>query len=249
MTDLGRAVLGLIAHEGSALLPSLTREELRALGDQPMLTDVEDERWWAELSEDARGPVVECAQRGLVARGLLVATDDADPDAGPDRSRLAVAESVQVVLRARHEPAWLIVLGEPTQQPDRPGVQVAVSGIDLRAHRTSAALLSVRLVGIYTHRLAAPAIAVDAMVDWLMRPAPGPDPVGRTVQVILPAAQPGGVAGDVRAIVLSGRAECHLADVVPGDRPGEPRPVDRAALRHWLIDAVGSLAGVLRDAS
>lgn len=82
--DMERAVVELLADSGDVGLPALTREEFRALGDEPVLADAEDERWWSELDEPARRLVAETAQRGLLVRGLLVASEIGDP--APDGS-------------------------------------------------------------------------------------------------------------------------------------------------------------------
>lgn len=241
MSDLSQAVLDLLGAAGDARLPSLTRDELFALGDEPALAHGEDERWWAALDTPSRSLVAETAQRGLIARNLVVATEGDPP--------LVVADSVQVVLRARHSPAWLVVLGEPGADEGVPAVQVALLGIDLAAHETSAVLIQTRLVGIWAHRLTRPDVAVDAAVSWLLRPPlPGQDVVGRTVEVLLPAAAPGSGTTDVRAVVMTNGAEAVLAgfgsDAGPEEpaEPPEPRPLDAGGLRRWLVNAVGSLA-------
>jgi hypothetical protein len=237
MSDLHQAVLDLLGSAGDAKLPSLTRDELFALGDRPALGHAEDDLWWAELDSEARDLVAETAQRGLIARNLIVAGESDPP--------LAVADPVQIVLRTRNAPAWLLVLGEPGADSTLPAVQVALLGIDLAAHRTSAVLIATRIVGIWAHRLTVPAIAMDAAVSWLLRPPPaGKKTVGRTIEALLPASAPGAGTTDSRAIVMTSGRQTVLSRI-GRDGPGISRLVSRADLRGWIIDAIGSLAGAV----
>lgn len=237
--DLGEAVLRLLGESGDARLASLTREELVSLGDSPVLADAGDEEWWARLEPAVRQGVLQTAQRGLVARNLLLA----------DPPGLRVADEVQVVLRARHEPSWLLVLGEPRQdgQEHGPGVQVALLGIDLAAHRTSAVLVTTRLEGVYAHRLTTPAVALDAAAEWLVRPLQeGRALVGRTIEAILPAdpdpaPDQAGRARTRRAIVMGDGTGWVLSWRGPDGVPGAADPVDVAGLRAALVDAVAGL--------
>ena len=235
MGDPGQVILDLLAGDGDAALPSLTREDLRALGDQPMLAHAGDEQWWSSLDQRSRELVAETAQRGLIARNLIVASDGDPP--------LLVADPVQVAFRARHEPAWLLVLGEPGSEEAAAPVQIVVSGIDLREHDTSAVLISARIEGIYALRLAHPAIAVDAVVDWLLRPPPADAPtVGRTVELMLPTDRVGDRVADVRAIVMGTGTQWVLSQLGANGEPGEPEAIDATGLRGWLVDSISSLA-------
>lgn len=235
--DLAAAVLAILAERGDAQLPALTREELRALGDQPVLGHGGDDAWWSGLDKPVRQLVVETAQRGLIARNLIVGSDGDPP--------LRVADAVQVVLRARHEPAWIVVVAEPSPDSTVPATQVALYGIDLAEHDTAAVLIAARIEGIYAHRLARPAVAIDAAVGWLLAPpAEGTPTVGRTVEVLLPAdAERRDAVDQVRAIVLGTGADWQLSVLDATGDPGDPQPIDAAGLRPWLIDAITSLAG------
>lgn len=234
--DLSTAVLALLGEHGDASLPSLTREELRALGDRPVLGHGGDDAWWDGLDEPARRLVVETAQRGLIARELIQAAEGEPP--------LRVSDVVQVVLRARHEPAWIVVVGEPSEDPSVPAAQVALYGIDLAAQETAAVLIAARIEGIYAHRLTSPARAMDAAVEWLLAPpATDTSTVGRTVEALLPRdPQVRNTIADVRAIVLGTGREWRLAQLDDAGRAGEPEPVDAAELRAWLLRSIGSLA-------
>lgn len=237
MSDLAQVVVDLLAVDGDVLLPSLTREELHTLGDQPVLAHAGDEQWWSSLGQASRELVADTAQRGLIARNLIVGSDGDPP--------LVVADPVQVVLRARHEPAWLLVLGEPGSGEPATPVQFAVCGIDLREHQTSAVLISTRIEGIYAHRLTRPAIAVDAIVSWLLRPpADGAVTTGRTVELMLPADGARGrePSSDVRAILVGTGTQWVLSRLGPEGEPGEPMPIDASGLRAWIVDSIASLA-------
>jgi hypothetical protein len=235
--ELSAAVLALLGERGDAQLPALTREELHALGDQPVLGHGGDDAWWAALDGSAREMVVETAQRGLIARNLIVGSDGDPP--------LRVADTVQVVLRARHEPAWILVVAEPAPDSTVPATQVALYGIDLAEYDTAAVLISARIEGIYAHRLTRPAAAVDAAVEWLLAP-PADDAVtvGRTAEALLPVdPQRRNGTAQVRAIVLGTRADWRLSVLDPSGEPSEPEPIDAPALRRWLVDAIAGLAG------
>lgn len=96
-----------------------------------------------------------------------------------------------------------MVLGEPVTDEGNTGVQVALHGIDLAEHDTSAVLISSRIEGIYAHRLVRPAIAMDSVVDWLLRPpTEGAAMVGRTIEALLPVDPGRDAVTRTRAIVL-----------------------------------------------
>lgn len=223
--DTGRIVLDILAEPGDGTLPSLTREEMFALSDEPVLAHGGDRTWWDGLDDVGRELVQQTAQRGLVARNLLVAALDDDG--------LLVDGRVRAILRARAEPSWLVVLGEPANTD----VQIVASGIDLHADETTASLVSARLAGIYLNRLVAPASAVDILADWLTRGAQQDDEAtGRTIEILAPR-RPGAVgpATSVRAIVLGDGASWVLSEVnAQTGEPGDPRPTSGAELREWL---------------
>jgi len=231
MADPSTTVRRLLDSADDVTLPTLTREELTSLGDAPVLAHRGDTQWWDDLAADARQLVVQTAQRGLVARRLLTAR--------PGQDELFVADEVQVILRARHEPSWLLVLREPGEI-EQADVRVVVSGIDLHAHETAAALIEIRVDGIYGHRLAASLTAVDAVLGWLLRPpAAGDATVGRTVEALTPA-EVGTAVTHQRAILIGTGATWQRAFVDPAGTPAEPEPIDEAALRKWIAQLMGS---------
>lgn len=229
--DTARAVLDILAAPGDGTLPSLTREELFTLSDEPVLAHGADRQWWQSLSDDGRELVAQTAQRGLVARNLLTAAADVDG--------LSVDDRVCVILRARREPAWLVVMGEPADSD----VQIVANGIDLEPDVSAAALVSARLEGVYLNRLVAATDAVPILVDWLLRePRESSGRTGRTVEIVRPR-HPDAVeeVTATRAIVLgAGGAGWVIADVdADTSQPGEPRTADRPGLIDWLTAEIG----------
>lgn len=226
--DTSRTVLDILADPGDGTLPSLTREELFTLSDAPALAHAGDREWWHGLDATARELVAQTAQRGLVARNLLLAAEGGDG--------LVIDRRIRTILRARSEPSWLAVLGEPANTD----VQIVASGIDLRDAQTAAALVSARLEGIYLNRLVSPADALDTLADWLVRePQQDENPTGRTIELLAPR-RPGLVdqVTSTRAIVL-GNGHSWVLCEVELDQPGDPRPVDARALHEWLASLLG----------
>ena len=78
-------------------LPRLTREELAALGDRPILVDAEDRAWWDGLDDSRRAEITTTARHGLLAREL----------ARPDGDGLELDGRLKFILAVRSAPAWL----------------------------------------------------------------------------------------------------------------------------------------------
>jgi hypothetical protein len=177
--ELTEIVPRLLAATGDVALASLTREELLALGDQPVLAQTGDQQWWAGLSETEQALVRATAERGLWARNLL--------RPGPNGGDLVLDDGVRIVLTARRMPSWLAVL----LAPDELGAaaQIVVSGIDLTANTTSAALIGVQIDGVHRHRLVSAAKALTELTGWLLEEPRTPQtgkPVTRTVEILRP---------------------------------------------------------------
>jgi hypothetical protein len=214
-------------------LPSLTREELFTLSDVPALEHAGDVAWWNGLDDTGRDLVRQTAERGLVARRLLTPA--------PDGDGLVVDPLVRIVIRARAEPSWLVVLGEPANTD----IQVVAHGIDIEDHRTAAVLLTARVEGVHLNRVVAPGGALDVAVAWLLRDPVGDAPTGRTVEVITPHRDGDGEhEHHHRGIVFGTPEHWVLSEVRAQDHtPGEPSPTGAESLRVWLAalvpDAVG----------
>ena len=167
--------------------------------------------------------MLQTAQRGLVARNLLTAN--------PAGDGLVVDPRLLVTLRARREPSWLAVLGEPQTE-----VQLAFHGIDLTEHHTDAAVVCARIEGVFLNRLLLAESVAATMVEWLLRPPPADaaEPTGRTVEVLTPRelAEAGATR---RLIVMTDGAEAVVSEVDPGtEAPGPPQPVGPEALAERL---------------
>ena len=202
-----RTVLEILARPDDGTLPSLTREELWTLSDSPVLAHAGDTAWWEALDAEERELVMQTAQRGLVARNLLVASATGDG--------LDVDPQVAVVLRGRSEPSWLAVLGQPADRD----VQLVVSGIDLQADVTAAALVSARLAGIHLQRLVPPDEAVTVMSEWLLRDPPeAGTTTGRTVEILHPSRTSGVSDGAGRVEVSDGEDAVDTSGSTSGRR-------------------------------
>ncbi len=212
------------AGTGDGTLPTLTREELFTLSDAPALEHAGDVAWWRGLDDIGRELVRQTAERGLVARKLLTPT--------PDGGSLVVDPRVHVVARARAEPSWLAVLGEPANSD----VQVVAHGIDLAPAVTTAVLLSARVEGVYLNRLLAPEDALEALAQWLLRDPVDDEPTGRTIELITPHRDGDGEhERHMRAIVFGTAQAWVLSEVAAQDQaPGDPVPTDAESLRAWL---------------
>jgi len=240
--DLRESVLRLLAPAGDVQLPSLSREELFALGDCPALAHTDDQKWWDGLSGSEQVLVRGTAERGLLARNLLRLPEGSD--------ELELDEGVWTILAARRRPSWLAIM----QGLDEPGaeVQVIVSGIDLSPGLTMAVLVRARIAGVHAHRLIAAPKAPGVMVDWLLRePTTGrvgsepvtSAPVGRTVEILRPRDP--GTDDQVRyaraVVLLAAGARVRWSRIHPDGTPGEPEPVTGPELTGWLAAACGLL--------
>lgn len=234
--DTSALVRSILDGPSDGTLPSLTREELFTLSDEPVLGHGGDTQWWQQLDAAGQELVMQTAQRGLVARNLLVAgggdSDGSDGSDGGDG--LDIDARVRVILRARREPSFLLVAGEPAAE-----VQFTGYGIDLVAGEHAAVLVSARLEGIYLNRLLTPAAAADTLAGWLVRSPADAEPAGRTIEVIHPAGS-GGSGDEVsseRAIVFGDGASWVLSEIDAADgSPRAPRPSDETAVRTWISD-------------
>lgn len=255
--DAQAAALRLLGETDDVQLSSLTREELRGVGDDPLLANAADTLWWEALGEREQELVLETAQRGLLARNLLEPSGEAG---------LRATEEVRVVLAARTAPDWIMVLGEPGAPRDSDGAPSQISLLALPTASGSASqrppahsetppgavLVTGRLEGIYLHRLVAGETVYAVAADWLLRPHEDGDEdagkdagkdagedageaaSGRTVELLLP-----GEAGltSIRALVLQSQGAAFLSVVRDGE-PTEPEATDVTSLASWLGERV-----------
>lgn len=232
--DLAAAIAVLIEETGDRQLASLTREELYGVGDDPVLGHAADLVWWDGLTEREQGLVLETAQRGLVARNLLV------PD-GADE--VVAADEVRIVLAARRAPSRIVVLTDAAvRTSDGSGLQLALLGLPAETAAPSAYVVSARIEGVYLHRLVTAEIAPDLAVEWLLRapdqPVSGDEvDAGRTIEILRPGDT--GVDAARHRAVLVGRGGAWALSEVRDGAPDEPSPVDAEILRAWLISRAG----------
>jgi hypothetical protein len=221
----------LIRERGDAALPSLTREELFTLGDAAQLAHAGDLAWWDGLDSAARALVAATAERGLIARNLLRAE--------PGRDEFVIDPAVQVVLRARSEPSWLMVLREPETSAD---TWLVASGVDLEADRTAAMLISARIEGIYANRLTTVDVGMTTLLGWLLgAPAEGKPYVARSVEMIRPReAGVRDTVTDTRLIVMTGTTTVHVSELDPDGNVGPAQPCTPDELRDLLSGGLRS---------
>jgi hypothetical protein len=149
-------------------LPRLTREELFAVGDKPVLIDSEDQAWWDGIGEASRAELVTAAQRGLVARDL----------ARPNGDKLDLDGRLTLILGARSAPAWIAVASGLTQMRVY-GMDMAEGPYALLEHRPVPGVAN--FVGMRLQP------AVEAITAFLLRaPEPGEDTSARRLEVMHP---------------------------------------------------------------
>jgi hypothetical protein len=215
---VGDAVSG-----GRVELPTLTREELAALGtlDAGPWRDADDLTWWSELPGETRRAVTVAALRGLGARGLV---DLCRPPVGTDGPvQLPAEPELATVLVARARPAFVVLGGEPEAgQLGRLRLYgVVEEGAGLRC------LLSelVEEYGLHRFALCSPRRGLADLAGWACTPAAQDDQAGRprpsmrTLELIEPRAEG---PRETRLIVLVGTDGAAVAEVGADDRPGEP---------------------------
>jgi hypothetical protein len=197
-------------------LPRLTREELFALGDEPVLADVEDQTWWDGIGEESRSELVTAAQRGLVARDLV----------RPNGDTLDLDGRLTLILGARRAPAWIAVASGTTRLRAY-GLDMAEGPYALLEHRPVPGVAN--FVGM---RLEA---AVEAMAAFLLRaPEDGEEATGRRLEIMHP--QP---AGDThrRALVVGSR-RASMAPVGPDGGVGDYAKVTPRSLAKEIAGLV-----------
>lgn len=225
--DLPGTVVELLAAVRDVKLPSLTREELFALDDAPALIHAEDQRWWDSLDAAGQSLVVDTAQRGMIARNLIVADDELG---------LRLDRRVRVVLQARRDPSWLVVVREPELSE----IRVVASGIDLTDGHTDAVLISARIEGVYANRLTSLSIALRSIAGWLTRgEAEAEAPIGRTIETLVPRdpARTSEIISS-RAIVMGASGQWRLSEIGADGQPADAEVTDDERLRTWLLERV-----------
>jgi hypothetical protein len=197
-------------------LPRLTREELAALSDAPVLADAEDRSWWAGLDDRQRKEVTTAAWRGLMARDL----------ARQSAEGLQLDARLKFITGVRSAPAWLAVASGETRLVAY-GVDLPEGPYMLVEHRPVPGVAN--FVGIKAEP------GADAVVAFLLRaPAEGEDVVTRRLEVLHPEPEP----DTQRRILLVGRREARIAPVSADGVAGDAVATDPLALKAELLQLV-----------
>ena len=197
-------------------LPRLTREELAALSDRPVLADAEDSSWWAGLDDGQRKEITTAAWRGLMARDLV----------RQSRDGLEVDGRLKFITGVRSAPAWLAVASGETRLIAH-GVDLPEGPFVLIEHRPVPGVAN--FVGVKLEP------GADAITAFLLRsPADGEDVVTRRLEVLHPEHDP----DTQRRILLVGRREARIAPVSVDGVAGEAVSTDPLALKDELLQLV-----------
>jgi hypothetical protein len=197
-------------------LPRLTREELAALSDRPVLSDAEDHAWWEGLDHARREEVATAAWRGLMARDLVRQTGEG----------VQVDGRLKFITGVRSAPVWLAVASAETRLIAH-GVDLPEGPFMLLEHRP------VPGVGNFVGMKASP--GVDAIVAFLLRsPAADEDLATRRLEVLHPEPEP----DTQRRMLVVGHREARIAPVSADGVAGEPVPTDPVALRADLLELI-----------
>jgi len=208
------------------VLPTLTREELRALEDEPVVALVEEDRWWSSLPDAERTQIRAAAARGLLARDLVWPSRDA-------AQQLQAHPDLALLLIARHEPTWVMALGERGLTGDGSTVEEEPNGSLLICGTpdagTDGAAICAHVDGLYLNRLTTRELAVEAATNWLLRvPSDPEEVVQRSVDVLCPdAPQRTGL------VMGAGNTWLFTEPMDEADDQESPGPIDQQ-LSDWL---------------
>ena len=190
-------------------LPRLTREELAALSDQPVLSDAEDRAWWESLDDSRREEVTTAAWRGLIARDLVRQSDDG----------LQVDGRLKFITGVRSAPAWLAVASGETRLIAH-GVDLPEGPFMLLEHRPVPGVAN--FVGVKLGP------GADGITAFLLRsPGDGEEVATRRLEVLHPEPEP----DTQRRILRVGHREARVATVSGDGVAGEPVRTDPVALK------------------
>ena len=216
------------------ILPTLTREELRALEDDPVIGLVEEDQWWTDLSEVERQSIRSAATRSLLARDLVWPTTD---------NRAATDPDLALLLNTRSAPTWLLALGERwlpgdgSSVPDSDAPRGAVLVCGTAEEDADNAVICAPVEGLYLNRLTTRELAVQAAADWMLRVPSDPDlVVQRTVDVLVP-----GLPRRHGLVMGVGKTDWVFTEVRPDgvDEDATPEPKDPEIVAAWLHTVLG----------
>ncbi len=209
--------------DGSVPLPTLTKDELWILGDDPVLRDATYDGEWAALGSVTKAALTETVLRGLVAREL----------ATPSQGKLVLHDGVRLLLGVRADPAFLVVGDEVDGDLRRP---MRAYGIDVEERTTAAVLLEFAADGLHRHLLTQPQDAALRLAAWALEPRDDVEVVARTLEVLEPSGRTDEPSYR-RAIVLAASGAARMAPLDGEGRPGDPELVDVSTLAEWLRSA------------
>ncbi len=208
-------------------LPTLTREELRALEDEPVIELIEEQRWWSGLDDERRTEVRAAALRSLLARDLVWPS-------GEDAAEIETDADLALLLASRHAPSWVLALGEipvvgdGSTVPDPVRGAVLICGTPEDDH--DQAVICAHVEGLYLNRLAPRDAATETAASWLLRvPSTPGEVVQRTVDVLAPdqPRRQGLVMGVDDAWTLSDQTR-------DGDTDDSPAATSPTELTTWI---------------
>lgn len=244
------AIFDEFADRPFVAYPSLTRDELFALGDSPLFVDTDDAAWWGGLAEDTRPEVLASAQRGLLARGLV----DID---STDNARLDVSSRLRILLALRAAPAFVTLVGN-YRHPSPILRCYGVLGPDERV----AVLVEARVItGVAEYLLCRPNYAATTVARLLLAPpdtedpeaVPAPDELGaRMVRRRLELFPPGSMERGRRFLAHAGLAAGALAEVDADGHAGPAREATEQSVvdlvtESWAADAVATFDELVED--
>jgi hypothetical protein len=233
--------------KGRVPLPTLTREELGALGSLEGAPWAESRElaWWTGLSDGVRTAVSAAAVAGLGARGL-VDLDAAPPVERGARTSLPATTELRVLLATRDRPTVLIVAGDAAAE--RPGL-IRLSAALVEEGGTACWLLEVAEEdGLHRFALCSADEALSRLAAWMCLPAEvdpesgDPAPLVRTLDVLQPE-------GTIRYVVFGGTRGVALAEADERGQIGDSAVAITAGELRARLDAVlGGAAGATQGA-
>lgn len=233
--------------KGRVPLPTLTREELGALGslEGAPWGESHELAWWRGMPDGVRTEVSAAAVAGLAARGLV------DLDAAPAVERgaqtsLPASTELGVLLATRDQPIVLMIAGDAAAE--RAGL-VRLSASLVEEDGTACWLLEVAEdEGLHRFALCSADEALGRLTAWICTPAEvdpetgSPEPLVRTLDVLQPE-------GTTRLVVFGGTRGVALAEADERGQIGDSAvPITADELRARLDAVLGGTAGVTQGA-
>jgi hypothetical protein len=216
--------------------PCLTREQLLAVADRPVVTDARDLQWWQDLDDRTRTELVEAGQRSLLAADHV----RLDPERPSD---LVLSPAVQAIVAIRSAPAFVSVAGG--ERLDQPALRCFGVRMDQPAGPEDfAVLLEARITrGVSEFILGTARYAAVAVTRFVLAPpAPGdPDavevdePLGRVLVRRLQLFPPGTFSGGQRLRLYAGLTAGAVEELADDDSTTGPVSTTEADLVDRIL--------------